>query len=94
MLDMLSQRYACPFFILDEFISLNQLHDFLIEFSSLIVEEKKEQVRWEFFLHKVFDKSYSEFLNSIDEGKVEEMTDETIKDVVGESMNILDGFTF
>lgn len=94
-MDMLSVRYACPFFILDEFISLGQFHDFVDVISEKIVEEKKEDVQWDFFLHKVFDKTYKEYLDSITvDPKTSEMSNKEIKDVVDESRNILDSFSF
>lgn len=94
-MDMLSVRYACPFLLLDEFIHLEQLHDFVFETMKTISEEKKEQYQWEFFLHKVFDKTYEEFLNQaeISESESDEMSDEKIKEVTDFSRNILDGFT-
>lgn len=94
-MDMLSQRYACPFFVLDEFIRLGQFYEFNIKIITTIVDERKEQFRWEYFLHKVFDKSYSDFVkdceNQINE-EIETMSHEEIKNIVNESQSLLDLF--
>lgn len=91
---MLSQRYACPFLMLDEFIQLGQLHDFVTEVMKSIVEERDEKIKWEFFLHKVFDKTYEEFLNGVPEEKETSkgMSEEEIKNVVNESASLIDLF--
>ena len=88
-MDTLSQRYACPFLILDEFIRLDQLHDFLEEVMKTIAEERN----WEFYLHKVYDKSYKEFIDGLEKPTVNEMSCEDMKSIVQESASILDGFT-
>ena len=92
-MDLLSQRYASPFLILDEFIHLEQFHDFVNEIFKTINEEKKEQVRWEFYLHKVYDKTYDEFLNEIPKNTdSHHMSDEEIKNVINDSKDLLDLF--
>lgn len=90
---MLSQRYACPFLVLDEFIRLNQLHDFVIEIFKNIQKEKEDETRWEFFLHKITDKSFEEFVQELGKEKVEEELDKNeIKNVIMESQSMLDLF--
>lgn len=91
-MDILSQRYGCPFFILDDFIRLNQLHDFIYEIVSTINEEKKEQVQWEFYLHKVFDMSYSEYMSKMNEPESEQMTNEEMMKIINESHGIVDSY--
>ena len=60
-MDLLFKRYASPFLLLDEII----LTDKLTEFVSHIVDETNNEQEWEFFLHKVFDKSFREFKESL-----------------------------
>lgn len=91
---MLSKRYACPFFIIDEFINQRQLHNFINEIATIIFEEQKEQFRWEFFLHKVYDKTYSEYLDICNAQDVEGPTNAEIINTVEESKNICNGFVF
>ena len=42
-MDLLSQRYASPFLVLDDFIRLHQLHDFVVEIFNKISKEKIEE---------------------------------------------------
>lgn len=92
-MDLLFQRYASPFLILDEMIRLQQLHEFVATISAKISEEKQEEIMWEYFLHKVFGKSFDEFVNETEAKKNEhEMGNEEIKNVIADSKSILDGF--
>ena len=54
-MDLLSQRYANPYLILDDFIRSKQLHEFATETMRIIAEEKTSKTRWEYYLHKVFE---------------------------------------
>ena len=45
-MDLLSQRYADPYLILDDFIPLQQLHGFLETIMQSIAEEKVQDIRW------------------------------------------------
>lgn len=80
--------------VLDNFISIGQLHDGVSDIVKRINEEEKEKYRWEFFLHKVYDKSYGDFLRSVEDNTVEShrMTEEEVKNVVGDSASLLDLF--
>ena len=54
-------------------------------------EEKQEQTKWEFFLHKIYDKSWKEFCNEIEVSNVENNAD--IGETLIKSKNILTHFT-
>lgn len=100
-MDLLAQRYASPFLILDEFIKTKQLHDFTAEVINTIAEEKiqeREQKLYEYrlqvYLHRVFDMEFDEYLNLLDnpQGEAEEMSHEEIGNTINESKKILEGF--
>lgn len=92
-MDLLAQRYASPFLILDEFVRLHQLHEFTIEIIKTIADEKVQEVRWQFFLHKVYDKSWEDFLKSCEQPQQEaHMTQQQIEITINDSMNMLEGF--
>ena len=61
-MDLLSKRYADPYLILDDFIRLQQLHEFLETIMQSIAEEKVQDIRWEYYLHKVWDMSFEEYI--------------------------------
>lgn len=64
-MDLLSQRYANPYAILDDMIRNGQLHEFSNEIMKIISEEKDRNTMWEFYLHKVWEEvSFDEFTKS------------------------------
>jgi hypothetical protein len=92
-MDLLAQRYASPFLILDEFIRLHQLHDFTVEIIKTIADEKVQEVRWQFFLHKVYGMSWEAYLKSCEQPQEEaEMTHEQIGNTISDSRKLVEGF--
>lgn len=93
-MDLLAQRYASPFLMLDEFIRLQQLHNFVIEILKTIAEEKVHDARWDFWLHKVFsDMTFEEYVRLCEpQQKEQSMTHEEIGKVINDSKQILEGF--
>ena len=93
-MDLLSQRYASPFLVLDEFIRLQQFHEFVIEILKAIAEEKVHNARWEYYLHRVWDMSFEEYVRQCEKPKQGEqyMTNEEIGNVVNDSRDMLKGF--
>lgn len=92
-MDLLSQRYANPYSILDDFIQSGQLGDFTIQALKTIADEKLQEQRWQYYLHRVFDMSYEDFV-LLCEKKPEkhEMTDAEKQNVIAKSTELLDGF--
>ena len=93
-MDLLAQRYASPFLILDEFIKLHQLHEFALEIMKTIADEKVQDARWQFYLHKVFDMSFDEYIRKCEQAQPKEqgMTHKEIGTVINESKKMLEGF--
>ena len=93
-MDLLSQRYASPFLLLDEFIRLNQLHDFVYEVLETIGEEKTHKARWEFYLAKVHDMSFDAYVQLCEKGNQEEdISFDEIGDILSSSKGMLEGFS-
>ena len=90
-MDLLFVRYASPFILLDSFITTNSLNDFINDFFNFVIEERNEKSQWEFFLHKVYDKSWSEFRSSIKQSDNQEPID--LGATLVKSKNILNNFT-
>lgn len=90
-MDLLFSRYASPFVLLDGFITTNSLNNFVDDFFDFIIEERKEKTEWEFFLHKVYDKSWSEFSDSIKQSDNHEPID--LGATLTKSKNMLENFT-
>ena len=74
-MDLLFTRYASPFVLLDNLIANASLSTFIDDFFKFIGEEKQEETKWQFFLHKVFDKSWKEFCEEIDSANKAEKID-------------------
>ena len=64
-MDLLFSKYASPFVLLDNLILTNSASDFIDDFLKFTIEEKEEKTQWEFFLHKVYDKTWKEFIEEI-----------------------------
>lgn len=90
-MDLLFKRYAGPFLLLDEMIETGRLAEFVCEFVNIVNAETEEKSLWEFFLHKVFDKSYYEF---VEETKHMSETTKLVdfETAIKESYSILENF--
>ena len=90
-MDLLFKRYASPFILLDELILTKSLSAYIDDLFIIIGEEKQEQTKWEFFLHKVYDKSWKEFCEELELPNNTEKID--LGETVIKSKNILTNFT-
>lgn len=93
-MDLLGQRYASPFLILDEFARLKQLHEFVVKTLTRIAEEKTNDIRWEYWLHRVFDRTFEEYVRQCEkpEEKDSEMECAEIGNIISDSKALLNGF--
>lgn len=88
-MDLLFKRYADPFSLMDGYIRTGRLCDFI----NALAKQKQEDERWEFFLHKVWDKSYPDFCESLQVSQdLQAMSDDDIETTIQKSMNILGNF--
>lgn len=92
-MDLLAKRYASPCFILDGIIQTGRLLEFVDEFLQITEQEKEDQVNWEFFLHKVFEGTFNDF---IEEQKInkqnQNLSARTIETTIKHSNDILNNF--
>ena len=92
-MDLLFKRYASPFVFLNSMIQTNKFSEFVDEFMKILHEEKEEKTKWEYFLHRVFDKSFNEFKEEIKVNQDNQnMSDSQIEATVLYSNNILKNF--
>ena len=85
-MDLLFKRYASPFVLLDNLIITNSLNNFVNDFFDFVREDNE----WEFFLHKIYGKSWSEFSDSIKQSDNQEPID--LGDTLTKSKNMLENF--
>ena len=86
-MDLLFVRYASPFVLLDGLILTNSLKNFVDDFFDFVNEDRE----WEFFLHKVYDKSWSEFSNEMKQSENQKQVD--LGATIVKSKNMLSNFT-
>lgn len=86
-MDLLFTRYASPFVLLDGFILTNSFNNYVDDFFGFINEDRE----WEFFLHKVYDKSWSEFSKEIKQSENQKPVD--LGATIVKSKNMLNNFT-
>ena len=86
-MDLLFVRYASPFVLLDGLILTNSLKNFVDDFFDFINEDRE----WEFFLHKIYDKSWSEFSKEIEQSENQKPVD--LGATLVKSKNMLNNFT-
>lgn len=91
-MDLLAKRYASPYLILDDMIHLGQLHEFILEVAKITREEEEEKYKWEFYLHKVFDMSYQDFITKSKTTSETEISKDEVLDIVTNSQSLLSLF--
>ena len=85
-MDLLFEKMANPFVLIDELLLNGDFFDWVVEF----VNEENERQIWEMWLHKVFDKSFADFRNSV--MQTNQINDEDLETTVMNSKSILNGF--
>lgn len=88
-MDLLFVRYADPFSLLDGYIQTSRF----CEFINVLCKRKDRDDRWEVYLHKVWDKSFAEFNESLNVTQAQQrMTEFDVETTVKTSMDILGNF--
>lgn len=85
-MDLLHKRYANPYLFLDEIIEQKRFTEFIITF----FEVKREEELIDVWLHKVHNKSYPEFKNSVT--KANKPNVQNLKAIISNSNDMLNGF--
>jgi len=75
--------------LLNQMLQAGKMCEFIVEINDITAEEK----HWDFYLHKVFDKSFADYLKEVEEPKMPETADmKQVETTVKNSMNILENF--
>lgn len=69
-----------------------RLEEFVNEVIQMHNDEQKEKTLWDVWLHRIFDKSYNEFMESIGEGTGSTASKEELADIVKDSQSMLNTF--
>ncbi len=82
-MDLLFKRYASPFVFMDTLLQMRRFSEFVDELVTQVADERE----WDFFLHKVFDRSFDDFKRQITPQKPVNL-DTTVQN----SFDMLQGF--
>jgi hypothetical protein len=93
-MDLLHKRYASPFSFVDTLIENAGFYDFAQYLTNKVEEEKTETMEWDFFLHKVYGKSFADWKQEAQNqaAQSEVMTEAKKEEIVSRSNAILNGF--
>ena len=93
-MDSLFKRYANPFLFMDGMIQTGRFSYFVRSFWKEIHEEEDEKTLWDFYIHRVFDSSFNDFREGIENDKKNRsMTEQAMETTIKHSMNILQNFS-
>lgn len=92
-MDLCFKRYASPFLFMDGMIHAGRFEEFVKDLVKTVDKEKEEQLNWEFYLHRVLEGSFNDFIDEIEtNAKNQHLSKRTIETTVQHSMNILNQF--
>lgn len=74
-------------------LQMGRLNDFVLEAVRLHNEEQKEEILWNVWLHRVFDKSYSDFVSAANGTSAQELSQDEIARIVNETKSMLAHFS-
>lgn len=92
-MDRLFARYADPLSFVNGMIRAGRFREFVLSFWNKTQEEKNEEKSWEFYLHRVFEGSFDDFMQDQKNiNKDKNLSERAIETTVEHSMNILSKF--
>ena len=78
---------------MDGMIRTGRFCEFVDSFVEIVNKDKEEKTNWEFFLHKVFDLSYKDFKEQIENNRQNlRMSKQTMETTILHSQDILRNF--
>lgn len=76
--------------LLQQMLQAGQLGEFIDELFQIRNEELQEKAMWEYYLHRVYDKSFEEFVRQINEPAAPEaIENDRMVEIVKDSLDIL-----
>lgn len=79
--------------IMNQMIHAGRFTEFIREVLKIRNQEMLDKARWEFWLHRVFDMSFDEYIAKLDGTATDEvLPDEVLEATVQDSMGIINSF--
>lgn len=92
-MDLLYQRYASPFSFMNGMIQTGRFSEFVENLVKTVNKEKDEKTAWEYWLHKIWNGSFEEFKEEVQNNKKNmSMSERTMETTIQNSMDILNNF--
>ncbi len=85
-MDLVFHRYASPFLLLDQVIDAGNLSEFV----TMLWNVTEEEQQWQYFLAKVFDKSFEDFKESVK--PQQPISKKELETTVKESLELMNSF--
>ena len=87
-------RYANPLELLQQMLEVGQLNRFITEIGQIVWQEKADNQRWDFWVHRVFDMEFSEYVqlceNSMQQAETSDNVD--LGETIRNSFEMLENF--
>ena len=94
-MDLLFKRYASPFSFMEGWINSGRFSEFVDFIVETYNEERKDEVNWSFYLHKVQnpEMSYQDFVKELETNEqLQNMTDDDKASALQSAFDILGNF--
>ena len=87
-------RYANPLELLQQMLEVGQLNQFITEIGQIMWQEKADNQQWDFWVHRVFDMEFSEYVqlceNSMQQAETSDNVD--LGETIRNSFEMLENF--
>ena len=87
-------RYANPLELLQQMFEIGQLNRFITEVGNIVWQEKADHQQWDFWVHRVFDMEFSEYVqlceNSMQQAETSDNVD--LGETIRNSFEMLENF--
>lgn len=93
-MDALFKRYGHPFLFMDGMIRAGRFCYFVQSFWKAIHKEENDKTLWEYYIHRVFEGSFNDFRDGIENDKQNQsMSEQDMETTMKHTMNILQNFS-
>lgn len=89
---MLYQRYGNPMTLLQQMLEVRQFSEFMSEIIRIRNDELNEKSAWEFYIHRVFDKSFKEFMDEIKTAPDPEASKGELETTIKDNFEMMENF--
>ena len=89
---MLYKRYGNPLELLQQMLQIGQLRNFIDELGSIMWEEKAYKERWDYWIHRVYDMDFNEYVQACERSvkyEPETIEKDNMITIVKDSLDIL-----